>query len=54
MNASRSSHSGNFCGRTRREFVWETGCGFGAAALSSMLASDGLLPKASAATASQA
>ncbi|WP_047813427.1 DUF1501 domain-containing protein [Rhodopirellula islandica] len=52
MNASRSSRPGNFCGRTRREFVWETGCGFGAAALSSMLASDGLLPQASAATAS--
>ncbi len=23
----------NFCGRTRREFLWEAGCGFGAAAL---------------------
>jgi len=31
----------NFCGRTRREFLWESGCGFGAAALSGMLASDG-------------
>jgi hypothetical protein len=31
----------NFCGRTRREFLWETGCGFGAAALSAMLAKDG-------------
>ncbi|MGF1582589.1 MAG: DUF1501 domain-containing protein [Gemmataceae bacterium] len=27
----------NFCGRTRREFLWETGCGFGAVALSAML-----------------
>jgi hypothetical protein len=26
-----------FCGRTRREFVWEAGAGFGAAALSAML-----------------
>ena len=31
----------NFCGRTRREFLWESGCGFGAAALSGMLAGDG-------------
>ena len=27
----------NFCRRTRREFIWETGCGFGAAALTSLL-----------------
>ncbi|MCA9165962.1 MAG: DUF1501 domain-containing protein, partial [Planctomycetales bacterium] len=33
--------NGNFCGRTRREFLWEAGCGFGAAALSGMLAGDG-------------
>jgi hypothetical protein len=31
----------NFCGRTRREFLWESGCGFGAAALASLLARDG-------------
>ena len=31
----------DFCGRTRREFLWETGCGFGAAALTSLLTSDG-------------
>jgi hypothetical protein len=31
----------NFCGRTRREFLWESGCGFGAAALASMLGNDG-------------
>ncbi len=31
----------NFCGRTRREFLWQTGGGFGAAALASMLATDG-------------
>jgi hypothetical protein len=30
----------NFCGRTRREFIWETGCGFGAAALASLLSQD--------------
>jgi len=31
----------NFCGRTRREFLWETGCGFGATVLSSFLSTDG-------------
>jgi Protein of unknown function (DUF1501) len=40
----------NFCRRTRREFLWEAGCGFGAAALSSLLASDGILPSAAAAS----
>ncbi|MEX2307775.1 MAG: DUF1501 domain-containing protein [Pirellulales bacterium] len=40
----------NFCGRTRREFLWETGCGFGAAALTSLLAGDGLLQRACAAS----
>src|SRR5258705_7067035 len=40
----------NFCRRTRREFLWETGCGFGAAALSSLLTSDGFLQHASAAS----
>src|SRR6516164_7568405 len=29
-----------FCGRTRREFLWETGVGFGAVGLASMLAAD--------------
>ena len=33
----------NFCGRTRREFMWQAGGGFGAAALTSMLAGQGLL-----------
>jgi hypothetical protein len=35
------SNRGSFCRRTRREFLWETGCGFGAAALASLLAGDG-------------
>jgi hypothetical protein len=39
MSSSRNGRS--FCGRTRREFLWETGCGFGAAALASLLAGDG-------------
>jgi len=30
----------NFCGRTRREFLWQTGGGFGATALASMLDGD--------------
>jgi hypothetical protein len=38
----------NFCGRTRREFLWESGCGFGAAALASLLSADGALARAGA------
>ena len=44
------AHKNNFCRRTRREFLWQTGAGFGAAALTSMLSRDGLLPTASAST----
>jgi len=41
----------SFCGRTRREFLWETGCGFGAAALASLLSVDGFFAgRADAAT----
>src|ERR671924_286306 len=40
---------GNFCRRTRREFLWETGCGFGAAALTSLLAGDGFFARQAAA-----
>ncbi len=32
---------GSFCGRTRREFLWQTGAGFGAVALTSLLDQDG-------------
>ncbi|MEM8667235.1 MAG: DUF1501 domain-containing protein [Planctomycetota bacterium] len=39
----------NFCGRTRREFIWQAGGGFGAAALSSMLSGDGFFGAANAA-----
>ncbi|GIW95592.1 MAG: hypothetical protein KatS3mg110_3633 [Pirellulaceae bacterium] len=35
-----------FCGRTRREFLWETGCGFGAAALVDLLTRDGFFGSA--------
>ncbi len=31
---------GHFCGRTRRQFLWESGCGFGAVALSALLGDD--------------
>lgn len=33
----------NFCGRTRREFLWQTGAGFGGTALSGILQRDGFL-----------
>ena len=39
----------NFCGRTRREFFWETGAGFTGLALSGMLGSDGFLANQSVA-----
>jgi hypothetical protein len=43
--------SGQFCGRTRREFLWQTGCGFGALGLSALLDRDGFFAgKAAAAT----
>lgn len=37
------------CGRTRREFLWQTGAGFTGLALTAMLADDGFLPQALAA-----
>src|SRR6476660_8589505 len=46
--ASITPSARNFCRRTRREFLWETGCGFGAAALTSLLAADGFLSSAAA------
>src|SRR6476620_2423894 len=30
----------NFCGRTRREFLWQAGCGFAGVALASLLGDD--------------
>lgn len=35
--------TGNFCGRTRREFLWEAGGSFTSVALASLLAGDGFL-----------
>src|SRR5438105_6709962 len=40
-----------FCGRTRREFLWETGAGFGAVALTGLLSADGFFNRAAADTA---
>ncbi|MCC9609133.1 DUF1501 domain-containing protein [Blastopirellula sp. JC732] len=37
------SHHGDFCGRTRREFLWEAGGKFTGLALTAMLAGDGFL-----------
>lgn len=39
----------NFCGRTRREMLWQTGGGFGAAALTGLLSDDGFFGAAQAA-----
>ena len=33
----------NFCGRTRREFIWQSGAGFTATGLAAMLSDDGFL-----------
>ena len=38
-----SPSGGGFCGRTRREFLWEAGGGFTAVALAAMLGDDGFL-----------
>jgi hypothetical protein len=35
----------NFCGRTRREFLWEAGAGFTGLALSSLLGADGFFAR---------
>lgn len=40
---TKNRRSGPLCGRTRRQFLWETGCGFTAAALAAMLGDDGFL-----------
>ncbi|HEX4148629.1 MAG TPA: DUF1501 domain-containing protein, partial [Pirellulales bacterium] len=35
-----------FCGQTRREFLWQTGAGFAGVALSALLQQDGFLAQA--------
>src|SRR5687768_13496640 len=37
--------STNFCGRTRREFLWQAGAGFTGVALAGMLGEDGFLTR---------
>ncbi|MBX9790459.1 MAG: DUF1501 domain-containing protein [Pirellulales bacterium] len=39
----------NFCGRTRREFLWQAGAGFTGTALAAMLGNDGFLSRQSVA-----
>lgn len=40
----------NFCGRTRREFLWQTGAGFGGVALAGLLSQDGFFNSQAAAS----
>jgi hypothetical protein len=40
MSTPESSSTRNFCGRTRREFLWQLGGGFGSVALTGMLSGD--------------
>jgi hypothetical protein len=40
-----STQPRQFCGRTRREFLWETGAGFGATALTGLLSADGFFDR---------
>src|SRR4051794_3551395 len=37
-----------FCGRTRREFLWDVGAGFGSVALTGLLSAEGFFNRASA------
>src|SRR5437867_8045027 len=43
------SHPRQFCGRTRREFLWEAGAGFTGLALTGLLSADGFFDQAHAA-----
>src|SRR5262245_24538113 len=43
------THEGQFCRRTRREFLWETGAGFTGVALTGLLSADGFFNSAAAA-----
>ena len=40
-----SPSPGQFCGRTRREFLWEAGAGFTGIAMAAMLQQDGFFRK---------
>src|SRR5215211_6447591 len=41
MSVERNKPSNTFCGRTRREFLWQAGAGFTGVALSALLDRDG-------------
>lgn len=43
---------GSFCRRTRREFLWQTGAGFGSVALTSLLSQDGFFGSTASAASS--
>ncbi len=43
MGQNNTSPGGAFCGRTRREFLWQAGAGFTALGLTSLLSNDGFL-----------
>ncbi len=51
--SNQPSKNSEFCGRTRREFLWESGAGFTGLALTGLLSADGFFaPAANAANAS--
>ena len=49
MRKAQSSASGGFCGRTRRQFLWEAGAGFAGTALAGLLGEDFFAGQAQAA-----
>ncbi|MGH7201453.1 MAG: DUF1501 domain-containing protein, partial [Planctomycetaceae bacterium] len=44
-SAPRTPHSRSFCGRTRREFLWEAGGAFTSVALTGLLSADGFFDR---------
>jgi hypothetical protein len=46
MSHGPDNPSGTFCGRTRREFLWEAGAGFTGLALAGLLSRDGFFDRA--------
>ncbi|MEO8493691.1 MAG: DUF1501 domain-containing protein, partial [Planctomycetota bacterium] len=47
---NNEQHARNFCGRTRREFLWQTGAGFTGTALAGLLGDDDFLASQAVAT----
>ena len=43
--ANGKKYPQNFCGRTRRQFLWEAGGGFAGVAMAGMLGDDGFLDR---------